>query len=528
MIIDLNDQPNGVSIDCDIAIVGAGAVGITMAAQLATTGLDVVVLEGGGQSLETESQNLYHAARSVGRFLPGLHEGRFRLLGGTTNFWGGQLVRFEPPIFEDRSWLPHSGWPFDRGALDPYYDRVLDVLGMRCMRDDADIWKRLDLPKPDFGEDLDVYFTRWIPNSNLAQVFRTLLEGDRIRTIVHANVTAIDPPATLKAPVGLEVKTLSGRAAKVRSRAVVLACGTIEIVRLLQFPLASGATAPWADSPWLGRGFVDHVDCFAGKVIPADRKAFHDLFDNVYFDKYKYNPKIRLSDTAQRERQLLSISAQFAFHSDVIEHLDNLKLFIRALVRGRMPKEIWRIPAHVAGLWRVAIPLALRYLRSNRAFNPTDRGIELRLTAEQFPNRESRIRLGDQKDALGLPIVEVDWRLDGRELDTLATFAELLRNMLRARGIADIDLAPRLVKRDAAFLDEIDDGYHQMGSARMGRSLNDGVVSSDLAVHGTNGLYVAGAATFPSTGFANPTFTAMALGLRLADHLEATVRTTDQ
>ena len=55
--------------------------------------------------------------------------------------------------------------------------------------------------------------------------------------------------------------------------------------------------------------------------------------------------------------------------------------------------------------------------------------------------------------------------------------------------------------------------------ARMSATPADGVVDRDLRVHGSKNLYVAGAATFPTTGFANPTLTAISLGLRLSDHL---------
>ncbi len=46
-----------------------------------------------------------------------------------------------------------------------------------------------------------------------------------------------------------------------------------------------------------------------------------------------------------------------------------------------------------------------------------------------------------------------------------------------------------------------------------------GVVDADCKVFGTDNLYVAGAAVFPSASFANPTYTAMALAYRLSNHL---------
>ena len=53
----------------------------------------------------------------------------------------------------------------------------------------------------------------------------------------------------------------------------------------------------------------------------------------------------------------------------------------------------------------------------------------------------------------------------------------------------------------------------------MSSSEQDGVVDSNCRVFGTNNLFVAGAAVFPSSSFANPTFTAMALANRLSHHL---------
>jgi choline dehydrogenase-like flavoprotein len=50
----------------------------------------------------------------------------------------------------------------------------------------------------------------------------------------------------------------------------------------------------------------------------------------------------------------------------------------------------------------------------------------------------------------------------------------------------------------------------------MGTDPRTSVVDSDCRVHGVANLFVAGAATFPTSSQANPTLTIVALALRLA------------
>jgi choline dehydrogenase-like flavoprotein len=129
MILDLERSDCPDELECDVAIVGSGAVGLLMAVDLARRGADVLLLEGGGVSVEASAQAL-NEGESLGRPLSGIQRGRFRLLGGATSFWGGQLVRFDPIVFQPRPWLASSGWPFGRVDLDPYYDRCARMLGL--------------------------------------------------------------------------------------------------------------------------------------------------------------------------------------------------------------------------------------------------------------------------------------------------------------------------------------------------------------------------------------------------------------
>jgi choline dehydrogenase-like flavoprotein len=63
------------------------------------------------------------------------------------------------------------------------------------------------------------------------------------------------------------------------------------------------------------------------------------------------------------------------------------------------------------------------------------------------------------------------------------------------------------------------DSSHHMGTTRMHADARQGVVDADCRVHGVANLFIASSAVFPTGGFANPTLTIVALGIRLADHL---------
>jgi choline dehydrogenase-like flavoprotein len=63
------------------------------------------------------------------------------------------------------------------------------------------------------------------------------------------------------------------------------------------------------------------------------------------------------------------------------------------------------------------------------------------------------------------------------------------------------------------------DGFHQIGTTRMGRNSQESVVDANCSVHGVDNLHIASSSVFPSSGQANPTFLAVALGMRLAARL---------
>ena len=97
-----------------------------------------------------------------------------------------------------------------------------------------------------------------------------------------------------------------------------------------------------------------------------------------------------------------------------------------------------------------------------------------------------------------------------------ATTLEVAKGFIRT-GLGRMRINEDLWSENYPF--ECDMSNHHMGGARMSETSDTGVVDRDCKVHGTENLFVAGSAVFPTCGNVNPTFTIVQLAVRLADKL---------
>jgi choline dehydrogenase-like flavoprotein len=134
---------------------------------------------------------------------------------------------------------------------------------------------------------------------------------------------------------------------------------------------------------------------------------------------------------------------------------------------------------------------------------------------EQPPTASSRVTLSPERDALGMQRLVLDWQIDESVYHGIERLQEMLARRLEETGIGRLE--------PTGGRPSFTDASHHMGTARMSQHPRDGVVDTDCKVHGISNLYVASSAVFPSAGHANPTWTIVALALRLAHHLKSAV-----
>jgi choline dehydrogenase-like flavoprotein len=115
--------------------------------------------------------------------------------------------------------------------------------------------------------------------------------------------------------------------------------------------------------------------------------------------------------------------------------------------------------------------------------------------AEQEPNPASRLRLSQERDDLGLPRLEVDWRYTAGDVRNVAGSLRLLQDDFAATGAAHLDYDSGSVEFEMTRYGAY--GGHHIGTLRMGRDPRTSMVDADCRVHGIGNLHVAAPPPFP-------------------------------
>ncbi len=511
MILDFADPDVAAEHSADVCIVGAGVAGIAIASRLLDSGRTVLLLESGG--LEAEEA----ASRLTSGEMAGLplriEQGRARVFGGTGTVWPGQCIRLDPSDFEVRDWVPHSGWPLTADSLEPWYEQAEAWLGIPARDSDERAWRRFGLTPPP----LDPRRVRhksavYSPHPDVgARHLAAFTRARDLRVLLHATSVGLRTSGDGSAPESLEIRSTDGRVGRVTAGTFVLCGGGIENARLL---LLSGIGR---EHDVVGRFLQDHPTVWAD--VETDRpEALQEFYGYLGRGRVRYVPRIRLDRQEQRRQGVLNAIATFVYHRRDTAGVTAAKMVSRAVQERKRPTGLHL--SDVRGLLgevdSVARAAYRRFVRGRPSAAPLT-GTQVQILLEQAPNPDSRIVLSAERDDLGVPRAQVDWRLSELERRTARTAVDVLDAEIRRLGLGRVVGTEWLDGEDWAG--RLEDAFHNIGTTRMSADPATGVVDADCQVHGVPGLYVCGSSVFPTSGYANPTLTIVALALRLADHL---------
>jgi choline dehydrogenase-like flavoprotein len=505
----------------DICIVGAGAAGIALAMEFAGTSRRVLMVESGGDRFDAEADAL-SAGDSIGVPFIGLRSGRYRGLGGATRLWAGQCLPFDTIDFEQRPWVPESTWPIGLGDLKDFYVRAEKFFGLtgREVYDER-IWPRFHLTDPGFDHSiLRPRFTVYSPFPDLIRVYRRPLQAaPNVSVALYGHALKFHLAQGGSRVESLEVGIPGGSRFLVRASTFVLCNGGIEAARLLLLSSDERSAGIGNERDLVGRYYQDHPNGIVASVNANAPRALQDHFTILYRERKRYFPKIRLAPEVQKREHTLNAVAHLVFEYEEAA-VDALRAFVRAARRRALPRHALRKAGAIAmGSGETLTMLYRRYVRG-RSPNFTPRRILLQAHVEQAPNRDSRILLSDTVDTFGQPRVRMDWRLGNLEHHTFAAITDRVGSEFARLGLGTLQAHTWTRDATSDWTTHVEDAYHHIGATRMSSEPSSGVVTPELRVHSTANLYVCSSSVFPTSGYANPTLTIVALALRLADFLK--------
>lgn len=565
MKIDARKLMHEQVVESDVCIIGAGPAGTTLAREFLDSGIRVSLLESGGDKFDTKAHQLSKGTLSGELYEP-LESTHLRQIGGTANNWILQMTdnqygyRYTPLDeidFEQRDEVPHSGWPIRKADLDPYYARVQEVCEIGPYQYSADYWAKdemLTLPLPPDKAYNSVFlfgptkkFTKDFP----AQIFNS----QNVNIYAHATVVELLSSEDGSKIERALVRTFEGKEIYFTAKQFIISANALQTPRLLLNSKRHHPNGIGNQHDNVGRYYMDHVLIASGNFVPHDPSFINKLqfYDMQGIAGASVLGKLNLSPEIMRKEGLRNFAGMLFpmpwsdSDMDAMSSVSELKLnltfnfthfpenlgpYLLNIIRGR--KRLFRallsifrgrnrLFRAVYESVRYGVPFLVglgrggwsRIANNEKKYNR----LELLALIEQSPSPNNRVTLTDEKDELGCPRIKVHYTWDPQDIASITRAQKIMGEALVETGLGNYE-PPKL---PAESVRTFWGAHHMMGTTRMSDDPRDGVVDRDCRVHGVENLYIAGSATFPTGGYANPTLTNLALSIRVADRVKETL-----
>lgn len=499
MFHSLNSCEGDIAVDYDVCIVGSGIAAHSILHKI--TSLPggkhkrIAVLEG-----STQSQRRVHRIEQEVEYYPieqDIYSGeiagwiqesqpeylitsRQRAYGGTTNIWSGWCWPLEKMDMEERRIRKGFQWPISYKDMERYFQQAQEFCGLSSYQyESPDFWvkelkdrriAKMDLDGTSFRTRM-LYFN---PSTIYEYYAKDFHSSPHIDIYTNAHCLTINWEKVGQNDIIVKDLTVSSivngkptKNKKIRAKKYIIAAGCFETTRIL---INSDLDKV---NPYIGKNFMEHPYLWVASEFKFNQ--IPEAIKNFYFPKHP----IPLPS------QVGIIPAIVPIESFIEKHgIGNFRVLL-----GGAP--------HIPGT--------------------------INISWEQMPNLESRISLSNmsQKDIFGQRRLKIENKISDTDRKTLIYAIKSTVSLLSTLGYGkdfktpDFNMDPW--SWEAPW--RIVPGNHPMGTTSMSSSTENGVVNSDCKVHGTKNLYIASSSVFPTAGYANSTFTLIALALRLGDHI---------
>lgn len=501
VIVDPED-----SLECDVAIIGAGVGGATLAWALRESGARVLVIERGDflprewpnwSAQEIHGHGRYRNSDPwIGPDGDSVVPGNYHYVGGSSKLYGATLPRFRESDFGEFRTADgiSPAWPITYEELEPYYGQAEVLYWVHG--DDSDPtapWRSTPFPFPALEHEAPIQqiaarlrtqglrpytlpqAVDWRPGGRCVRcrtcdsyacmldakgdadvcAMRPALESPSVRLVTNAEVTRIVTNGGGSSVGQLEVAH-RGRRVRVHAQRYVLAAGAVNSAALLLRSRTNELPGGVANSSdMVGRNYMAHPTTFVVGVLPTRANG-------IVFEK--------------------TLGVNDWYHAGPSNEFPLGNIQALGKLQG------WTIKSH-----RRLIPQPILEWM-------TQRSVDFLAESEDIPLPDSRVIVDGQGR------IHLNWK-PSNEL----AHAELVRRTARAirRCGYPLVFTQRLPWSASS---------HQCGTAAMGDDPARTVVNRDGRTHDVENLWITDSAVFPSSAAVNPALTIAANSLRVAEH----------
>jgi choline dehydrogenase-like flavoprotein len=502
-----------------VVVVGSGAGGGTVAAELALKGVDVVLLEAGKRWEIPDFENDEWANFSriswldtrttsgtwrVAKDFSGLPAWIVKAVGGSTIHWAGASLRIQPHEFKTADTYGKLAganllnWPITRAELDPWYDRAEKQMGttgtngiprlpgnnnykvlaagaskMGYQKFHTGNMSINSQPRDGRGscQQIGFCFQGCKSGAKWSTLYEAIPKGEatgKLEVRPESHVLRVLHDASGKV-TGVEYADKAGKIQLQKARLVCVAGNSIESPRLLLNSASSKFPDGLANSSGqVGKNYMRHMTGSVYAVLP---KAVHmyrgTTMAGIVQDESRHDTSRGF--VGGYEMETLSLGLPF------------MAAFLEPGAWGR--DFTWAMDRYenMAGMW---------------------------LVGEDMPQESNRITLNPRaKDQYGMPVANVHF--DDHPNDIA----------MREHGFKQGSALYESVGALKTYHTPPYPSTHNLGTNRMSEKPRDGVVNKWGQAHDVKNLFVTDGSIFTTGAAENPTLTIVALALRQADYI---------
>ncbi len=507
------------SDDSVVVVIGSGAGGGTVGAELAMKGVKTVILEAGSRheipdfindewgsfvQLAWLDKRTTSGDWRVAKDFSGLPAWIVKAVGGSTTHWAGASLRFQPHEFKVRTTygdIPGANlldWPIELEEMEPWYARAEDRMGVTRTNDIPGLPGNNNFKVMKKGADKlgykECHTGRMAINSQprdgrgpcqqIGFCFQGCKSGAKWSTLYveipkgeetgnlevrpNSQVLKIEHDASGKA-TGVLYADKDGNQQLQKARVVCVAGNSIESPRLLLNSASSMFPDGLANSSGqVGKNYMRHMTGSVYAVFDKPVNMYRGTtMAGIIQDESRNDPSRGF--VGGYEMETLSLGLPF------------MSAFLDPGAWGREFTSAIDMYDHMAGMW---------------------------LVGEDMPQESNGVTLHPtEKDQHGLPVPNVHF--DEHPNDVA------MRNHAYTQGAAVYDAVGAV----RTFPTPPYPSTHNLGTNRMSEKARDGVVNRWGQTHDIANLFISDGSQFTTGAAENPTLTIVALALRQADHI---------